>query len=113
MKRKFRTPCIDCGAPGWTSRCPAHTKLKQAIRDAERGSPAERGYNAEYRANRQKVLAASLMCYWCGAVATTADHVVALANGGSNDLHNLVSSCAPCNSSRGGRTRRPGGEPRS
>lgn len=33
----------------------------------------------------------------------TVDHVVALANGGSNNLDNLQPLCAPCNSRKGAR----------
>jgi 5-methylcytosine-specific restriction endonuclease McrA len=40
-------------------------------------------------------------CHWCGGMATTADHVVALAEGGTHDLANLVAACRRCNSSRG------------
>lgn len=40
-------------------------------------------------------------CVYCGANPSGAllqvDHVVAVANGGSNDITNLVTSCQPCN----------------
>jgi 5-methylcytosine-specific restriction endonuclease McrA len=39
-------------------------------------------------------------CAYCGAPATSADHVVALAAGGSNGIENLVPACAFCNSSK-------------
>jgi 5-methylcytosine-specific restriction endonuclease McrA len=40
-------------------------------------------------------------CYWCRtAEATTADHVVPVARGGSHRLSNLVPACVPCNSAR-------------
>jgi 5-methylcytosine-specific restriction endonuclease McrA len=53
-------------------------------------------------------------CHWCGAYATTVDHVVPLAIGGSHDLANLVPACQPCNSRRGARfgNRRRSGRPR-
>jgi hypothetical protein len=40
-------------------------------------------------------------CQYCGShppqVVLHVDHVVAVANGGSNDMDNLVSSCSKCN----------------
>lgn len=40
------------------------------------------------------------LCVYCTATATAADHVVALANGGSNDAANLVPACGGCNCSK-------------
>ena len=37
------------------------------------------------------------ICVYCGAEATQVDHVLAKANGGGDDLSNLVASCQPCN----------------
>lgn len=41
------------------------------------------------------------MCAYCGRhppdVKLHADHIIAVANGGTNDLDNLVTSCEPCN----------------
>jgi 5-methylcytosine-specific restriction endonuclease McrA len=64
---------------------------------------------------RQQVFAAKgRRCHWCGRYATTVDHVVPLAIGGSHDLANLVPACQPCNSRRGaqfGNRRRSGRPP--
>jgi 5-methylcytosine-specific restriction endonuclease McrA len=55
-----------------------------------------------YQRNRRLVLEASgWRCSRCGGVATTADHVLALARGGSHDLANLRALCARCNSQLG------------
>lgn len=43
------------------------------------------------------------VCHWCGKRATTADHVRPRAQGGTDQLSNLVASCRPCNLSRGDR----------
>lgn len=40
-------------------------------------------------------------CRWCGGPATTIDHVIARALGGSDSLDNLAAACSPCNSARG------------
>ncbi len=44
-------------------------------------------------------------CVYCGVTgAATVDHVIPVAQGGRDDLANLVRACKPCNSSKGGRT---------
>lgn len=60
-------------------------------------------HQAEYLRNREIVLASGDPCFWCGAEATTADHVIAVADGSGSNLGNLVPACAPCNSRRGGK----------
>lgn len=39
-------------------------------------------------------------CVYCGAIATTVDHIVPLARGGWEHTSNLVPSCGSCNSSK-------------
>jgi 5-methylcytosine-specific restriction endonuclease McrA len=39
-------------------------------------------------------------CHYCSAPADQIDHVVALANGGTDDVENLVPACKSCNSSK-------------
>ena len=43
---------------------------------------------------------ASGPCVYCGAPATTVDHVTPLAKGGRHAVSNLVPACQPCNSSK-------------
>lgn len=47
-------------------------------------------------------------CHWCPAILTfatmTLDHVVALAEGGTNAMENLAIACGPCNRARGRET---------
>lgn len=40
-------------------------------------------------------------CKYCGARATSIDHVVPVSKGGTNDPFNLVPACRSCNSSKG------------
>ncbi len=40
-------------------------------------------------------------CVYCGAPATTVDHVTPLARGGHHAVYNLVPACGTCNSSKG------------
>ncbi len=105
-------PCL--GAPGNRCgrlirgigpRCVDCARAYQRARDLKRGTAAQRGYNAEYMRNRALVLADGPHgCAWgCGRVATTVDHRIPLARGGTNDVENLMPCCALCNSSRGSR----------
>jgi len=60
----------------------------------------------EYRKNRAKVLAPdngeAIVCHWCQrAPAVEADHLIEIDRGGTNDVTNLVGSCAKCNNIRG------------
>ena len=41
-------------------------------------------------------------CHWCGAHATTADHINPRALGGDDNPANLVAACTTCNYRRGG-----------
>ena len=48
-------------------------------------------------------------CYYCGATATTVDHIQPISKGGSmHDEHNLVAACLSCNSGKKDRTTAPG-----
>lgn len=60
------------------------------------------GYSSsEYKKNRKAVLAsANYICTYCGDPATTADHVIPLNMGGTDEIANLVAACHPCNSSK-------------
>jgi len=46
----------------------------------------------------------AFVCAYCGGhppkVILNVDHIVAVANGGTNDAHNLVTSCFTCNSGK-------------
>jgi 5-methylcytosine-specific restriction endonuclease McrA len=101
--------CSVCGHPFvprhprvW--RCPEH----EPGRD-ERGptTRAQRDGTGDYERNRAIVLAGAPRCsYGCGQPATTVDHVVSVARGGTNALSNLVPCCGPCNSRKGARPAR-------
>lgn len=88
-------PCTRCHTLGaWPrhGRCPNCETAWQQARNANR---AARGrYGAAYQRNRKALLADDPPCVWCGAPATTADHV----NG--DDPTALVPACQPCNSRR-------------
>jgi 5-methylcytosine-specific restriction endonuclease McrA len=109
MPRGIGRPCLSCGAliSLGGSRCTACQAEYQRRRDAIRGTPAQRGYDYAYQRTRKAVLAASGgHCAYCGGAATTVDHLLPLARGGTSDASNLVACCSSCNSARGGRMRR-------
>jgi 5-methylcytosine-specific restriction endonuclease McrA len=61
-------------------------------------------YSAEYKKNRAVLMEMKQPCHWCGTPWTKgfqADHLLEKDAGGDDSLHNLVSSCAPCNQRRG------------
>lgn len=56
---------------------------------------------AEYKRNRKAVLEANnFVCTYCGGMANTADHVIPVSKGGTNEITNLVPACHDCNSTR-------------
>ena len=81
--------CLDCGAPSAWTRCPAHTRARTRVRTAN-------------RQRARDVIAAQPWCSDCGSTRDlTSDHVIALAEGGTNDGPQRT-LCRPCNSRRGG-----------
>jgi 5-methylcytosine-specific restriction endonuclease McrA len=67
------------------------------------------GYTSEYEANKEFVLSKSKICWRCGLDgATTADHVIPRARGGSNAVLNLRPAHEHCNYAAGGALSRGG-----
>jgi 5-methylcytosine-specific restriction endonuclease McrA len=61
------------------------------------------GLGWQWQKLRRRLLLGRPRCHWCGAQATTIDHVVPRRLGGAlYDPRNLVPSCLPCNGRRGG-----------
>ena len=68
----------------------------------ETGAP---GLSSQRRAKlRAKWKQQAKPCVYCGALATTIDHVLPLVRGGTNYEGNLAPCCHRCNSSKSGRT---------
>ncbi|MCX4400643.1 HNH endonuclease [Streptomyces sp. NBC_01764] len=89
--------CEQCSKAG--------AKRREQKRQRTRPSPWARGYNTQYAKARAAILAAQPVCSICNArPATTADHIIPLSKGGTNDIENLRPACGRCNSSRGNRT---------
>lgn len=69
--------------------------------DPNRGTTAERGYDAKHRQWRTQVLARDPLCQYrypgCTIVSTVSDHVVRIADGGARfALSNGKGCCRHC-----------------
>lgn len=101
--------CGSCGA----SFAPRHARQRRCPRCEPSGrasrSPTTRAQDATYARNRALVLTGAPTCALrlrcAGAAATTADHILAVARGGTNELSNLQPACAACNASKGASAR--------
>lgn len=84
MPTGARRPCLTPGCPilvgRGATRCPVHEREHEAKDRTRRGSSAERGYDARWRAYRRAFLLANPVCVFCleqGHVepATVVDHI--------------------------------------
>jgi 5-methylcytosine-specific restriction endonuclease McrA len=94
--------CLGCSRripdPG-PNRCRGCRSKRDAIRNATRPQ-----YGARWRAISKAVIAAEPWCHWPGCDATadlTCDHILPVARGGTDDLHNLTVLCRHHNSQKG------------
>lgn len=97
--KKFNSPCLYCGVISRGGTC---RQCKAAIeaRDPKR---QQRHRQYDYEWTRLSRLARTLQpwCSRCGSKNDlTADHILSLANGGSNILENVMVLCRKCNSSK-------------
>lgn len=92
------SPCGEPGCPTLTRHpyCPVHAPHGRARRSPT--TRAQRDGTGDYERNRRIVLAGNPTCAYCSAPATTVDHVIAVSNGGTHELINLVPACRRCNS---------------
>lgn len=93
----MKRACAVCGRPfqprhARHRRCPEHP--------AGVGPSTLAAREPAYRRLRAEILAANPVCVYCGAPATTVDHVIPVAKGGTSDPGNLVAACIACNASK-------------
>ena len=88
-------------------------RLRNSSTYAERKRAKDRERQTVNRATswlalREQVFARDdFCCHYCGTYINDephCDHVIPFSRGGSNDLNNLVTSCAPCNIAKGDKT---------
>lgn len=99
-------PCLDCQRPTRAgSRCDGCRRAKVSARSQARGTRSEQGYTNDWlRLRDQILLRDGRVCHYCGQTATTADHRIPKARGGSSLPENLVAACVSCNSAKRDRT---------
>jgi len=101
-------PCLDCGRPNNSSRCPQclerYKQDKELFSPRVRASASARGYDNDWKIIRQKILVRDgMVCNYCQKIMSkaeaTVDHIVPLSRGGARlDPNNLVACCLSCNS---------------
>jgi 5-methylcytosine-specific restriction enzyme A len=93
-----------CMAPGCrakvkgTPRCPTHQTASHETDVRQRGTAAERGYDAKWRRIRARKLKRNPLCEHCereGRVTRGAevDHITPLSQGGTHQADNLQTLC--------------------
>lgn len=105
-----RRPPTYCASPSCnrfsvkgSAYCEEHRAERQRavgqLYDAERGTPAARGYNKAWHRIRGKKLKEQPLCELCRvAKADTVHHIKPLRQGGTHTLENLQSVCRGCHS---------------
>ena len=92
-----RRPARPCSKPGCPHRqpCPVHggQRPPRERRPDSRPSASERGYDRKWRRIRAQYLRLHPRCVVCGEPATEVDHIVPLADGGTNKHGNLQALC--------------------
>lgn len=97
--------CARCGQ-GHAGDCPLGVRQARQQTDAQRGSSAQRGYDAYWRGFRLGYLSSHPMCHDCQehgqyTVANEVHHIIALSDGGERlDPANCMSLCHSCHSKR-------------
>lgn len=89
--------CARCGQPF----APRNRHMRFCPQHERRSPTTDALRDPAYRRARRRMLPAS--CVYCGEPATTLDHVIPVAAGGTNDDNNLVPACGNCNSSKADR----------
>jgi 5-methylcytosine-specific restriction endonuclease McrA len=98
-------PCLQCGEPSPTTRCPACSSAEDVRTDQRRGTPSARGYDWRWAKLSARARRLQPWCTACGATQDlTCDHLVALAAGGRRSgltLLDVQVLCRRCNAKRG------------
>ena len=91
-------PCVDCGVVVRATRCEVCARVKERNRIRRE----QRGYDAAWRKLSRLMRANQPWCSKCGSTRDlTLDHIISLANGGTNSPANAQVLCRKCNSSKG------------
>lgn len=107
MPTRAAYPCPNCRHLSWRRDRNGHAKC-HVCGHAQQGhdsSADARGYDATWRATVRAVLArdgrtCQIRMPGCTGTATTGDHIVPKARGGTDDPDNVQAACHHCNSSK-------------
>ena len=99
---------ISAGLAG-KRRSPFSPEHRDHLAEAHRGmscTPETRAKMSYVHRGNQNAKMAPIKgeCVYCGAPATTYDHVIPISRGGSDTADNMVVACVSCNPSKGNRT---------
>lgn len=94
-------PCLVCGVPSPSNRCPSHKVADQRPSRALRPPTGA----AKARLRRSTLARDSWTCRGCGVVdrsgrSLQADHITPLSLGGDNSLENMQTLCVECHSKK-------------
>ena len=107
MPRKAKRPCRYRGCPRITDSasgyCEEHEKQQARHYDKFFRRDHNKRYGYQWRKLRARFLSANPLCEQCKAqgrytIATEVHHIKPLADGGTNDLSNLMPLCKSCHS---------------
>jgi 5-methylcytosine-specific restriction protein A len=113
MPNRIPHPCASPGCPNLTNQrycfsCEGKARERQLqaqrAQESKRLSPFRRGYDAEWRKLRLKFLRSNPYCWdpfrlhGTITLATTVDHILAKAKGGTDAWENLQALCHSCHS---------------
>ena len=106
MSYKIGHNCGRSGCPNKAksgdSYCKEHIQVQRRQYDKQRGSSAERGYDAKWKKYREWYLRNHPLCRICEVegktiIATVIDHIVSIRRKGSFwDPNNHQALCKPC-----------------
>ena len=99
--RRAARACAHPGCPNLVRgknrrHCDTHQSEEWKRQDAQRGSAAARGYDAQWQQVRDRYLQDNPRCARCGARAEVVHHIVRKSEGGSDDPVNLQALCKLC-----------------
>lgn len=95
-------PCLDCGEPTPSTRCPAHTRALEATRPSRR---VKGRYDTRHNGLRARTLREQPWCSVCRTPGTEdnplqADHIVPHQWGGKNVRSNYQTLCRVHNAAK-------------
>lgn len=101
MTRLPLRPCGTCSQPYPNGQCPRHPPASRQYRP-HRKSVTAGTYSRDWQTNiRTAALERDAHeCVYCGAHATTVDHIWPASRGGPSTLNNAAAACPSCNNSK-------------